>query len=134
MEEIPMTDVTAFDIEDLIGRYVGIWHEPDAERRRQAVAALWTEDAEHFTRNIEARGHAQLADRVARAHDEFVAKGGYVFRPRTTPDVHHDAVRFVWEMVPANGGAVAAVGTSVMVLAGDGRIRLEYQFPDPTPA
>jgi hypothetical protein len=122
------------DIATFIDRYVGIWNDPDAERRRRSVAALWTEDAEHFTRNIEARGHDELTARVARAHDEFVAKGGYVFRARTAPDVHHDAVRFVWEMVPASGGAVAAVGTSVMVLAGDGRIRLEYQFPDPTPA
>ena len=122
------------DVNEFIERYVSVWNEPDAGRRRKIVAALWTDDAEHFTRALEARGHEQIAARVTRAHDEFVAGGGYRFRPRFAPDTHHDAIRFVWEMVPAAGGPVAAVGTTVMVLAGDGRIRLEYQFPDPTPA
>ncbi|HZR80522.1 MAG TPA: nuclear transport factor 2 family protein [Candidatus Binatia bacterium] len=122
------------DLGEFIERYVGVWNEPDAARRRQSVAALWTEDAAHFTRTIEARGHQEIAARVTRAHDEFVASGRYRFRPHAAPEEHHGGVRFAWEMVPADGGPVAAVGTTLMLLAADGRIRLEYQFPDPTPA
>jgi hypothetical protein len=33
------------DSRKLVDRYVAIWNEPDVERRRSAVAALWTEDA-----------------------------------------------------------------------------------------
>ena len=38
-----------------------------------------------------------------------------------------DAVRFTWEMVSGDG-AVAATGLEFLVLAADGRIRLDYQF------
>jgi hypothetical protein len=43
-------------------------------------------------------------------------------------------VRFNWEMVPAAGGAAAAVGFDFLVLGDDGRIRLDYQFLDRPPA
>ncbi|HEV7731204.1 MAG TPA: hypothetical protein VGR62_03535 [Candidatus Binatia bacterium] len=119
---------------DFIDRYIAIWHEPDAARRRQLVAALWTEDAAHFTRNIAVHGHDEITARVGRAYTEFVGSGGYRFRPRGPAEEHHAGVRFAWEMVPAAGGAAAGAGTTFLALADDGRIRLEYQFSDPSPA
>lgn len=120
--------------DDFITRYVSVWHEPDPDRRRRLVAALWTEDAAHFTASIAVHGHDEIAARVGRAHEESVAGGGYVFRPRGPAEEHHDGVRFPWEMVPAGGGAAAGAGTTFLALADDGRIRLEYQFSDPAPA
>jgi hypothetical protein len=38
-----------------------------------------------------------------------------------------DVVKFRWEMVSADG-AIAGVGLAFLVLATDGRIRLDYQF------
>jgi hypothetical protein len=32
------------ETEKVADRYMAVWNEPDAESRRQAVAALWTED------------------------------------------------------------------------------------------
>jgi hypothetical protein len=40
-------------------------------------------------------------------------------------------VKFNWRMVPSGGGAVAATGLIVLLLAEDGRIRTDYQFVDP---
>jgi hypothetical protein len=34
-------------------------------------------------------------------------------------------------MVPKGGGAIAATGLIVALLASDGRIRIDYQFIDP---
>jgi hypothetical protein len=31
----------------LVDRYVAVWNDPDAQRRRRAVAELWTDDAGH---------------------------------------------------------------------------------------
>ena len=36
------------DTLELADRYVSIWIQEDAERRRRAVSALWTEDAVHI--------------------------------------------------------------------------------------
>jgi hypothetical protein len=40
-------------------------------------------------------------------------------------------VKFNWCMVPSGGGAVAAAGLIVLLLADDGRVQIKYQFIDP---
>ena len=130
--------------EELVDRYVAVWNEPDADRRRKAIAGLWTEGGAHIlqppreiqqvagplalTATLEARGHDALEARVTRAYEQFVAPGKFVFRSRDNAARLHDVVKFNWEMVPAGGGAVVAVGLEILVLDGDGRIRIDYQF------
>jgi uncharacterized protein len=116
------------EITQLVDRYIAVWHEPDAEQRRRSVARLWTEDGVQFTRSREIRGHTALEERVEAAHEEFVKTGGFLFRHLGEVQGHHDALTFSWEMVPADGGDVAATGTIFLLLSEDGRIRLDYQF------
>jgi len=42
-------------------RYMAVWNEPDAERRRQAVAALWTEDGTYTDPLAAVEGHEAIA-------------------------------------------------------------------------
>jgi hypothetical protein len=120
------------DFNQLAERYVAVWNEPDADRRRLSIAALWVEDGEHYTRVHDVRGHAALEERVRGAYSQFVGTGAYVFRSASNANGHHGTVRFNWEMV-APDGRVAARGFDFLVLAQDGRIRIDYQFTDPTP-
>jgi hypothetical protein len=132
------------DIADLADRYVSVWNEPDAARRRALVGELWTADGTHLLQppeeiraaadglgvvpTLAAHGHDQLDARVTKAYDEFVAPGRYLFRRRDPGTRVHDAVRFRWEMVDRSDDTVAAVGLELLLLAPDGRIRLDYQF------
>lgn len=132
------------DAQELAERYVAVWNEPDAETRRKAIQELWTEDGLHLleppeeivkraeeigvTATLEARGHEELVRRVTRAYDEFVAPGQFVFRPHGEAAALQDMVKLRWEMVPAGGGEVLAVGIDLLLLAPDGRIRTDYQF------
>jgi hypothetical protein len=118
------------DLTDLVDRYIAVWNEPDPERRRRGIAGLWTEDGVHFTPSLEARGYEALEARVAGAHDKWVKAGGFVFKPLSDVDGHHDAVRFSWQMVPAGGGEAAAVGFDFLILGDGGRIRFDYQFSE----
>ena len=34
--------------EELADRYVALWNEPDADRRRRSIAELWTRNGRHF--------------------------------------------------------------------------------------
>lgn len=130
---------------EIVDRYVAVWNEADPARRRAAVGDLWAADGVHvlqppvemrdaaasvgfFDLVLEARGHAALDRRVARAHDEFVASGGYAFRSKGDAERLRDVVKFRWEMVRRDGGAVAAVGLEILVLGADGRITDDYQF------
>ena len=74
----PFMDQT--QLNDFIGRYIGMWHESDAVRRCEIVLGLWAEDAENITRNFVVRGLAEIILRVDRAYQEWVATRG----PRST--------------------------------------------------
>ena len=126
--------MTQHELDSFLTRYVAMWHEPDAQRRRAIVASLWAEDAENTTRRFEVRGLDAIFARVTRAHEEWVAEKGFIFRPAGYPDAHHNVVKFVWEMVPSAGGPIEARGLDVFVLREDGRIRALYQFSEPLPA
>jgi len=124
------------DLTRFIERYMAMWHEPDPERRRAAVAGLWCDDAVNLTRRFVVRGHDEITARVQRSHDEWVAAKGHVFRPHAErpADGHNDIVRFHWEMLPRAGGPLEARGLDFFELAPDGRIRRLVQFPEPLPA
>ncbi len=132
------------DPKELVDRYVAVWNEPDPGGRRRAIAELWTEDGTQILQppeeireaavslgvspTLRARGHDELETRVARAYEQFVAPGEFVFRPRGNPSRLDDVVKFGWEMVAKETGEVAGAGLEFVVLEGDGRIRTDYQF------
>jgi hypothetical protein len=136
---------TLSDPQTLVDRYVSMWMETDADMRRTRIRELWTENAVHVLEppremrqaaaalgfvspTLEVRGYAALEARVTRAHQEFVAAGRFVFRSRGNVTRLHDVVKFNWEMVPADGGAVAGVGLEVIMVDADDRIMMDYQF------
>jgi hypothetical protein len=117
--------------EDLAQRYIHIWNEADPAARRAQVAALWAENGTHYVRAREVHGHADLETRVATSHQTNVAERNYWFEVAGRVEPLRDMVKFNWRMVPNGGGANAATGLIVMMLAEDGRVRTDYQFVDP---
>lgn len=116
---------------DLVSRYVALWNESDEQKRRNAIAELWSDDASHFTPSLEAHGHAALERRIRAAHERFVGNGRYTFIAIDNVDSHHGTIKFNWAMRPANGGDVVTVGFDFLLLDSDGRIRVDYQFIEP---
>jgi len=119
--------------------------EPNPDVRRGIIGELWAVDGAHVLEPpreirdaakalgfrppaLHARGYDALEARVTRAHEEFVAPGRFAFRPRDDASRLNDVVKFHWEMVPAGGGAVSAVGLEILVLDLEERIKVDYQF------
>jgi len=136
------------DVQELVRRYVAVWTEPDAGRRRKAIEELWAEDGEQLleppaemqqtavslgfaTAVLEARGHDALEFRVTRSYAEFIAPGEFTFRSRGSIGRLGNVVKFSWEMVPSGGGEPAGIGVDILILDEDGRIRTDYQFVEP---
>jgi hypothetical protein len=128
----------------LAERYVTLWNEPDPAVRSAIIGDLWAPDGEHVldppeeirersrelgfeTPRLECRGHAAIETRAARAYEEFVAPGSYVFRARDNVVRLRDVVKFEWEMV-TTAGEVVGGGLEVLVLDDQGRISVDYQF------
>ncbi|WP_406316379.1 hypothetical protein OHA77_04700 [Streptosporangium sp. NBC_01639] len=138
-----MTDINA---QELAGRYIALWNEPDAGLRRKAIEEVWAGDGAHILQppqeireaaarlgfestTLEARGYDEIEVRVVRSHEKFVASGEFFFRPRGDALRLHDIVKFTWEMVPAGGDEAVGGGLEVLVLGEDGRITADYMFP-----
>jgi hypothetical protein len=41
-------DITSRSTAELAEKYLALWNEPDADRRRRTIAELWTEDGRHI--------------------------------------------------------------------------------------
>jgi hypothetical protein len=68
------------DPKELVDRYVAVWNQPDAERRRKAITQLWTEDGvQHLQPPQEVREAATRLGLTptleARGHDELGVRG-----------------------------------------------------------
>ena len=146
-----MTDTQAFveiscrSAGELADKYLALWNEPDAGRRRRMIAELWTEDGRHIlqppqeireiagqpgiglTAILEARGYEEIEARAASAYEHWVGSVGLSFLGRDDAERLGDVVKFHWEAV-AKDGELFAVGLNFLVLAADGRIERDYTF------
>jgi hypothetical protein len=142
-----MTDTQAFveSAAALAEKYVALWNEPDADRRRRMIAELWAQDGRHIlqppqeiraiaaqpgiamTAILRAQGYEEIEARAASVYEHWVGSEGLSFRGRDDADRLADVVKLHWEAV-AKDGTVSAVGLSVLVLAADGRIERDYTF------
>ena len=116
------------EAQELADRYVAVWNETDADKRRQAIAALWAPDGQHYVRTLEVRGYAALEQRVTGSYEKNVRDAGYRFRSVKNAQALRNVLMLHWEMLPAGGGAVAAGGIVFLILNDAGRISCDYQF------
>ena len=140
--------MTTMNPQDLAGRYIALWIEPDAALRRKAIQHLWAEDGAHILQppveireaaaalgfdstTLEAHGYGALEARVTRSYERFIAPGQYTFRPRDDAVRLRDIVKFSWETVSTDGGEVVSGGLEVLILDEDGRIKTGYMLPGP---
>jgi hypothetical protein len=138
-------DISSRSAAELAEKYVALWNEPDAGRRRRMIAQLWAEDGRHIlqppqeiraiaaqpgialTAILQAEGYEEIEARAASAYEHWVGSEGLSFRGRDDADRLDDVVKLHWEAV-AKDGTVVAVGLSFLVLAADGRIERDYTF------
>ena len=109
-------------------RYVAVWNEPDAAKRRQQIAALWVDEGEHYVEATKFVGHEALERRVVDAHNEFVRNGGNRFRAVPGARREGDVVTFYWEMLAPTGDTVLGKGLEFVILTDRGQIIQDFQF------
>lgn len=100
---------------DLINRYIAMWNETDATRRRDLIVRVWTQNASYVDPVLQGDGHAGIDAMVQAVHERFP---GHRFHRTSDVDTHHDRVRFNWVLRPENG-PVAVQGVDFGVIAGE---------------
>src|ERR671910_2182513 len=87
-------DISSRSAAELAQKYLALWNEPDADRRRRMIAELWTEDGRHIlqppqeiraiaarpgiamTAILEARGYEEIEARAASADEHWRGSEG----------------------------------------------------------
>jgi SnoaL-like domain len=107
------------DLNTLVNRYIDAWNETDAERRKELVAGVWTDDGTYLDPMMSGAGHDSIATMIALAQQQFP---GHRFELSFGPDAHNDRVRFAWRLYGPEGDAAVAAGTDFGTVADDGRL------------
>jgi hypothetical protein len=118
------------DVTSTVDTYLAMWNETDPARRAQHIAQAWTGDGRYVDPMLEAEGHVELGEMVTGVQAKFP---GHRFRRVSGVDVHHDELRFGWELAGPDGAVVVA-GLDVGTLAPDGRLRRVTGFFGAIPA
>ena len=118
------------DVTTIVDTYFAMWNETDPKARRAQIERAWATDGRYVDPMLEADGHAGLDQMVAGVQARFP---GHRFRRLSGVDLHHDRVRFAWDLV-APDGAVTVAGVDVGVLDDDGRLASIMGFFGELPA
>ena len=117
------------DPQTVADRYIAVWNETDAKRRRALLAQNWTETATYADPLMRGRGTEQIDALIAAVHKRFP---GFGFEISGLADGHGDHVRFSWQLGPEGTEAIVK-GTDIVLIDGD-RIAEVIGFLDQLPA
>jgi hypothetical protein len=118
------------DVTRTVDTYLAMWNETDPTRRGQYIARAWTDDGRYVDPMLAAEGHTALGEMVTGVQAKFP---GHRFRRVSGVDVHHDELRFGWELRSPDG-AVVVTGIDVGALGPDGPLRRITGFFGELPA
>ena len=120
----------ATDINITIDTWFASLNELDPEKRAGLVKQAWAGDGRWVDPPFEGEGHAAINQMVDAVYSPIP-------RPSLPPgqrlDVHHDAVRYGWELVDSDGAIVLA-GPDIGTLEADGRLSRITGFFGPLPS
>jgi hypothetical protein len=119
------------NVNETVVRYLSVWNEQDATRRRDLVAKTWSEDGTYVDGARQGAGHGGIDAMIAKAQESHP---GYRLALASGIEAHHQYVRFSWV---AGGTAEAPLyikGTDIGIIADDGRLKSVIGFVDAAPA
>ena len=109
------------NVNETVVRYLAAWNERDPKRRRELVAAAWTEEGSYIDAHRHGHGHSAIDAMLAATQAQFP---NYRLSLVSGIEAHNNFVRFSW----------GAGGTDFATLAADGRIKTVAGFTDASPA
>lgn len=125
------TNTTTTEILTVVDRYIAVWAVTDPAERAKAVADLWSDHGIEYVEGQQYIGRPALAERIAEAHDAFVANAAYTAVGGDDATIHDDIVTFTIRLDHAQGedaGETAWSARVFLVLDAEGRIREDYQL------
>lgn len=112
--------------QDIADAYIAVWNETDSPRRADMLKNGWAADVSFIDPLTKVDGRQAVNDLIGSIQQRFPA---HVFAVKGKPDGHNDYVRFSWSLA-RDGGEPVAIGTDVVTLDGEGRLKSVTGFLD----
>jgi ketosteroid isomerase-like protein len=112
--------------------YINAWNARDEKERAASIASTYTEDAVYVDPARRGEGHKGLAEMIAKVHAQFPPAYRFVLKGKV--DAHGDRARFQREAGGTGDAPLHFVGTDIIEIAEDGRIRNVTGFIDVAPS
>ena len=122
--------MTNNDMTDLAQRYIDVWNETDAAKRRALIDQLYTEDAGYTDPLADAQGRDAIDATIAAVQEQFA---GLEFSLPGPVDAHHGTARFQWHLGAPGADEPLVIGFDVAVTEA-GRLHRVYGFLDKIPS
>jgi SnoaL-like domain len=119
---------TMTDINSIAARYIELWNERNASRRRDMLAANWTENASYVDPLMKGDGRSGIDALIEGVQKRFP---DFRFKLLGKVDGYGDRVRFCWGLGPE--GADSPIKGTDFAVIDDGRIRSITGFLDQVP-
>ncbi len=116
------------DAATIADRYISLWNETRADRRRAMLADLWDEGGTYVDPLMQGSGHDQIDALISAVHQRFP---GFRFSLIGKPDGHADHVRFSWQLGPE--GTDGPIKGTDFVTVDNGRLKQVVGFLDQVP-
>jgi hypothetical protein len=111
-------------IVELVDRYIAMWNETDAERRRGLIAKIWADDASYLDPVLSGEGLDGIDAMVKAVHEKYP---GHRFKRTSDVNAHHDRAQFAWELGP-EGGRALVKGVDFATLSKEGCLKTVTGF------
>ena len=115
---------------ELVDRYIAIWNETDAGRRRALIDRTWTADAVFVDPIMRGDGRAGIDAMIAAVQAQYP---DHRFRRTSAVDAHNGRIRFRWELGP-DAGPILVAGTDFGEIDAAGLLAGITGFFDQAPA
>ena len=83
----------------LVDRYVQVWNEPDSEKKKIALAQIWSPEGVYIDPRANLKGIDELVNHIDKIQSG--RPGSKIFRTSDL-DIHHHIGRFKWQLEQAD--------------------------------
>ena len=111
-------------IVELVDRYIAMWNETDAGRRRGLIAKIWADGASYLDPVLSGEGLDGIDAMVKAVHEKYP---GHRFKRTSDVNVHNDRALFSWELGP-EGGPALVKGVDFATLSNEGCLKTVTAF------
>jgi SnoaL-like domain len=126
-QEDAMPDET---VATVVQKYAQAWNEPSETVRRELLEASWADRGQYTDPTAHVDGRDDLVLHIGGFHRRWP---GARIEISSGVDVHHQVIRFKWQMIGPDG-AITLEGMDFGELAADGRLQRIVGFFGPFPA